>query len=562
MYRKDVVERVVKILKASGNLSEAHFSILNQDHKEDVLSILIQNGLDEDLVQIVLARAYALRRKTISSQMIEEKAFSLLPIKFMEKEEMIPFALVGRFLHVGIIDPTQITLNGQIKAMTHFNIECFVITPSMFQECLQYQPLRKLHESTKDKDKFDSSVNPKPKKRHFKNDDGELVAQFCDSILQSASELEVSDIHIEPFRGVARLRFRINGLLEIQEDYHEYLYHNYLAIVTRLKILADCDISEKRLPQDGAISYQDKNDHTVDTRFNILPGKYGERIVIRLLKNSPDLQIDKLGFRESDLVLLKEAVSAPQGMILVTGPTGSGKTTTLYAALQYTNDPTKNIMTAEDPVEYYLEGLGQVQINEKIGLGFQTTLRAFLRQDPEVILVGEIRDQETVDMAVKASLTGHLLLSSLHTNNAISTISRLSNMGVSDFMISAALSLVVSQRLARRNCTNCLIPDLSATKDITQHMGFAEEQINTISFQKGAGCDDCEHTGYKGRQGVYEVLSVTPDLEMAILNQANPQELLEVARLNGFYTMQDMGLDYIKSGVLCLEEYSRVLVVC
>ena len=315
------------------------------------------------------------------------------------------------------------------------------------------------------------------------------------------------------------------------------------------------------MPQDGAITFKAPDGEDVDTRFNVLPGKNGERICIRLLKGDPSLSIDKIGFKEADLQKLIDAITAPQGMVLVTGPTGSGKTTTLYGALQYINDPGTNIMTAEDPVEYYLEGLGQTQANEKIGLSFSSILRAFLRQDPEVILVGEIRDQETVEIAVKAALTGHLLLSTLHTNDAIATISRLLNMGVPSFMISAALSLVVAQRLARKNCPDCLVPDDTANPAALKYIGFTDEEIQSFQPKKGSGCASCDGSGYKGRQGIYEVLRVTPEVEEAILKQAQAPEILEAARVDNFMTMQEVGRDYIRDGVLCLEEFTRVLVV-
>ena len=270
------------------------------------------------------------------------------------------------------------------------------------------------------------------------------------------------------------MRFRIDGRLEVREEYSDYLLRHYLGVVTRFKIMADCDISEKRLPQDGGITIKYKNED-IDFRFNVLPGKNGERIVMRILKGDPSPSLSKLGFSETNYNNIIEAITAPQGMVLVTGPTGSGKTTTLYGCLQHINEPELNIMTAEDPVEYYLEGVGQTQANEKIGLTFNSILRAFLRQDPEVILVGEIRDQETVEIAVKAALTGHLLLSTLHTNDAIATITRLMNMGVPPFMIAAATSLIVAQRLGRPNCQNCLVDDTQATPDALRRLGFSEE---------------------------------------------------------------------------------------
>ena len=566
-YTKDVADRVLRILQASGQIdAEKMKEVMVQAESRSgrALALVMKELVDEELVMTVLSRAYALRRKNLTPEEVSVDAVSSIPKKMITDEHILPFAREGRFLRVGTVDPTKATLANQIKAISNQNVEFFLIKPSEYEACLQAEAVQEAVVGKQEAPAEQSAPEPKkaPRRRSaYDLDDPSLVIKFVDDILQHSIDTDTSDIHVEPYRDTARIRFRINGVLEAQDQFTDYLFHNYLAVVTRFKILADCDISEKRLPQDGAITFKTKDDEDVDTRFNVLPGKNGERICIRLLKGDPSLSIDKIGFKEADLQKLIEAITAPQGMVLVTGPTGSGKTTTLYGALQYINDPGTNIMTAEDPVEYYLEGLGQTQANEKIGLSFSAILRAFLRQDPEVILVGEIRDQETVEIAVKAALTGHLLLSTLHTNDAIATISRLLNMGVPSFMISAALSLVVAQRLARKNCQNCLVPDDSATPEALKYIGFTEEELQTFQPRKGGGCAACEGSGYKGRQGIYEVLRVTPQVEEAILKQAQAPEILEAARYDNFLTMQEVGRDYIRDGVLCLEEFTRVLVV-
>ena len=566
-YSKEVADRVLRILQAGGQLDQDELrDVMSQQNGKspEVLSSLIHNGFDEEVIQTILSRAYALRRKSVTPETIDKDTLKSLPIKFIKKEGIIPLAKEGRFLRVGAVDPTKATLGGQIKALTNFNVEFFVIKLSDFEACLETEDIKNLQTETEaaiDKKGDKPIVVQRRRTPRWNAEDASLVAAFCDDMLQASIDLDVSDIHIEPFRDTARIRFRINGVLEIMDSYSNYLFHNYSAVTTRLKILADCDISEKRIPQDGAITFKTKDGEDVDTRFNVLPSKNGERIVIRLLKGDPALSIEKIGFTDEDLTKLIEAISAPQGMVLVTGPTGSGKTTTLYAALQHINHPGKNIMTAEDPVEYYLEGLGQVQANEKIGLTFESILRAFLRQDPEVILVGEIRDQQTVEISVKAALTGHLLLSTLHTNDAISAITRLSNMGVPSFMISAALSLVVAQRLARKNCQSCLLPDTTVTEEILENIGFDADEIENTNFRKGGGCGECNGTGYKGRQGIYEVLRVTAPVEEKILANAQAPEILEAARLDGFKTMQEISKEYIRDGILSIEEYTRVLVV-
>ena len=341
---------------------------------------------------------------------------------------------------------------------------------------------------------------------------------------------------------------------------------NYNAIITRLKIISGCDISEKRLPQDGKLQFKNpepknEDDVDIDVRFSVIPAKEGERVVMRLLAAGPDLALEQIGLDSDDYDKLVTAITAPQGMVLVTGPTGSGKSTTLYGCIKKINKPGTNIMTAEDPVEFYLKGVGQVQANAEIGLTFESILKSFLRQDPEIILVGEIRDKSTVDISIKAALTGHLLLSTLHTNDAVSTVVRLTNMGVPNFMVASALSLIVAQRLARKNCSSCLKDDDKATKESLAQFGFTDNEINDFTPKKGEGCPACNNTGYKGRQGIYEVLKKTPNLEAAILRDARGDEMLEIAVKDGFKTMQVIGRNFIKNGILSIEEYSRILVV-
>ena len=338
-----------------------------------------------------------------------------------------------------------------------------------------------------------------------------------------------------------------------------FLYQQYDAIVARIKIISKLDIAERRKPQDGAASFStDKK--SVDLRVSILPTKNKERCVMRILdKSAGDVTLDQLGFETQDLDKLKKAVSSPQGMVLVTGPTGSGKTTTLYSILKHINKPEMNILTAEDPVEYELDGIGQVQVKESIGYTFEEALRSFLRQDPEVILVGEIRDQATVEIALKASLTGHLVFSTLHTNDAPSSITRLLNMGTPNYLISAALTLIMAQRLARKNCQECSIVDETITPKILNDIGLATALHDRAKIYKGKGCDKCGQSGYKGRMGIYEILVVDRDLKNGILQNLTQTELTQIAKKNGFKTMQEMGHDLLLSGDLSFSEYDRVI---
>ena len=564
VYSNDVADKVLRVLQSANRLDQQKLADARSSGtgaSSDVLERIIRTeGVEEDLVHTVLSRAYALRRTSLEAKEIDVRALPLIPASFIDEHHAIPFAVEQRFLRIGIVDPTTATLASQLKSVSNFNIEFQLITLTNFENLRGHERVKSVLDSAEKKKKQQARVGGKAKRSRFALDDDELVPEFCDHILHTALETGTSDIHIEPFRDIARVRFRIDGRLVVREEYSEYLLKHFLGVVTRFKILADCDISEKRLPQDGGITIQYQGED-IDFRFNVLPGKNGERIVMRILKGDPSLSLDKIGLSEVNYNNILEAITAPQGMVLVTGPTGSGKTTTLYGCLQHINDPELNIMTAEDPVEYYLEGVGQTQANEKIGFTFNSILRAFLRQDPEVILVGEIRDQETVEIAVKAALTGHLLLSTLHTNDAIATITRLMNMGVPPFMIAAATSLIVAQRLGRPNCPDCRAEDSQSTPESLMRIGFSEEEAHSIKPMIGVGCNTCGGSGYKGRRGVYEVLKITPSLEEAILKEALAPELLAAAKVDGFQTMQEIARDFIKDGVFSVAEYTRILVL-
>lgn len=562
IYSNDVADKVLRVLQSANRLdvqklAEARSS--GSGTSSEVLEKMIRSaGVDEEVVHTVLSRAYALRRIVLEPKQVDVRALPLIPVSFIDEHYALPFEVEQRFLRVAIVDPTTATQAGQLKSISNFNIEFQLMTLSNFEQLRGHERVKSVLDSFEKQQR--QQVAAKAKRSRFPADNDELVPEFCDHILHSALETGTSDIHIEPFRDIARVRFRIDGRLVIREEYSEYLFKNFLGVTTRFKILAECDISEKRLPQDGGITIPYAGED-VDFRFNVLPGKNGERIVMRILKGDPSLSLSKIGLTDLNYNRIVEAISAPQGMVLVTGPTGSGKTTTLYGCLQHINDPELNIMTAEDPVEYYLEGVGQTQANEKIGLSFNAILRAFLRQDPEVILVGEIRDQETVEIAVKAALTGHLLLSTLHTNDAIATITRLMNMGVPPFMIAAATSLIVAQRLGRPNCQNCLADDPQSNVDTLTRIGFTEEEAADVKAKIGVGCDKCGGSGYKGRRGVYEVLRISPSLEEAILKEALAPELLAAAKVDGFETMQEIARNFVKEGIFSIEEYSRILVL-
>ena len=397
---------------------------------------------------------------------------------------------------------------------------------------------------------------PKTKQVRLSSD----VVKSVDEIFTYAIESGVSDIHFELFKDRASIRIRKNGSLIEVDDYHEFINQNYNAVVARIKILANLDIAERRLPQDGKINFVTaKSKIDVDFRVSVLPTSLGERVVIRILNSSSlAMNVEDLGFAPDQLKDFIKAIDAPQGMVLVTGPTGSGKSTTLYGAINYLNKPNVNILTAEDPVEYTISGISQVQVREDIGLTFAGALRSFLRQDPEIILVGEIRDAETADIATKAALTGHLVLSTLHTNSAIGAISRLVNMGLPSYLISSALSLVVAQRLIRTNCKNCL-KDVVIDEELLSDYLKRYTEFKQITFKQGQGCNKCLGSGYDGRIAIHEVLSITNKIQSAINSHQSDGDIFDIAVKQGFKPMTASGIELLKKGIISFEEFVRAV---
>lgn len=513
-----------------------------------------------------------------------EVNYKNFPYKFCEKNGLTPIGYDGTTIIVGLCSPGGLNSMKNLSLLTGKKVTAKFIPLQVFIDFLMKQNnrlnLQETPHSNKPKkeikiphiqktiqkiksDKTNQNISPeileKPKSEKKTISFSGTVINGVDDILSHAIHVGVSDIHFEIFKDLADVRFRKNGTLEVANEYTKFVESNYNAIIARIKILANLDIAEKRLPQDGKVSYQSKNGTDVDFRISVLPTHLGERIVIRILNTaSLALSIDKLGFNEKQTEDFLEAIKAPQGLILVTGPTGSGKSTTLYGAINYLNKPGVNILTAEDPIEYTLSGIAQVQVREDIGLTFSSALRSFLRQDPEIILVGEIRDAETADIATKAALTGHLVLSTLHTNSAIGAIYRLTNMGLPAYLVSSSLSLVVAQRLMRLNCTNCIEEH---TLDVTKYKDLVElfPKTSVIKYKKGAGCSQCGYTGYFGRRAIHEVLMITPKLQEAISEQKTENEIQTIAEKQGFETMAKIAIHHIEIGELSPEEYLRVI---
>ena len=536
-------------------------TLSNEGGKTKLETSFELNITNPDKILTVLADSYSLPKVELKKIVITDKIKQLAALRYLRENIIVPFEFTSEIIKVAIPDSSKLGLIKNIKNITQLEPELYASSLTEIDNFYKRLENRKNSEELKSK-KLEVS---KKTEENVPIEVGSEVIVFGDKLIKEAITLGASDIHIEPFKDTAQIRFRIDGVLVVMEQFTKFLEKNYNAIVTRIKIISKLDIAERRMPQDGGSTFKlDKKE--IDLRISILPTKNNERIVMRILnKDEGAKSLDALGFQDQDLTNLTEAINSPQGMVLVTGPTGSGKTTTLYTILQTINKPSLNILTAEDPVEYELEGVGQVQVREDIGYTFESALRSFLRQDPEVILVGEIRDKATVDIALKAALTGHLVFSTIHTNDAPSTITRLQNMGTPDYLISAACSLIVAQRLARKTCADCRVPDEKISPKVLISIGFTDAEASRVKPVIGGGCENCNpggkktRAGYKGRMGIYEILKITKNVKSAILKKATTQELKEAALKDNFRTMQDMGREMILTGDLSFEEYQRVL---
>ncbi len=528
---------------------------------------------DEEKILDLLVKEQSLATVDLSSMPVTDEIKSVLPSNYVNMNFIAPFKVEGNTLHIAISDSSKLSLMRNLKTITKKDIELHAAKITHISDFIDKilkegeTTLETIQKRNKEKvQTFDYNVDEnaevleeKPEEDIEALENESEVIKFSTAVVAEAIKSGVSDIHIEPYRFNSRVRYRLDGMLAEQEHFSKFLHSNYGAVVTRFKIMGKLDIAERRLPQDGAIPFK-IDGKVVDLRLSILPTATNERIVMRVLnKDAGDISLEQLHFEESDLKILRKAIHGTQGLVLVTGPTGSGKTTTLYSILKEVSQPHLNILTAEDPVEYELDGVAQVQIRDDIGYDFSRALRSFLRQDPEIILVGEMRDKETVDIGLKAALTGHLVFSTLHTNDAPSSITRLQNMGTPDYLISAACTLVLAQRLARKTCTECREPDPDVTPKVLADFGFTVEQASRAKVFRGKGCPICKDSGYKGRMGIYEVLNITKAVKEAILRKATTPELREIAIKEGFRTMSDMGREMILTGDLNFREFDRIL---
>jgi type IV pilus assembly protein PilB len=533
-------------------------------------SALVKLGFlsDEDVTNF-LSRQYGVPAINLSYFEIDPAVVKLVPYETAKRYQILPLSRVGASLTIAMVDPTNVFAMDDIKFMTGFNIEPVVASESSIIEGIDKaygtskeeeleQVMQSMNEFGEGGDiELQAEEQEMELKELEKAADEAPIVKLVNLVLTDAVKRGASDIHMEPYEKEFRVRFRIDGVLQSIMNPPLKLKD---AITSRLKIMAKLDISEKRLPQDGRIMLKMQiggKKKQLDFRVSTLPTLWGEKIVLRLLdKENLRLDMTKLGFEAESLVKFEKAILKPYGMVLVTGPTGSGKTNTLYSSISRLNQPDTNIMTAEDPVEFQLGGVNQVQMKEQIGLNFAAALRAFLRQDPNIILVGEIRDFETAEIAIKAALTGHLVLSTLHTNGAPETITRLMNMGIEPFLVATSVHLICAQRLVRRICKDCAEPVEVPVQALIEE-GYTPEEAKTVQIMKGKGCATCNKTGYKGRTGLYEVMEVDDDIRELVLVGASALELKKKAIERGMITLRRSGLIKVAQGWTTLEEVAR-----
>ncbi len=519
--------------------------------------VLVKLGLVQELeITKLLARQYRLPAVDLSRFEVDPKLVKLIPADLATKHVVLPLKREGRTLTIAMADPTDHGLLEDLKFITRYDLFPVIAGEYTLRALIEkhYESSdQQLQSILKDMEGLADDVEvleEEEEETGAANVDDAPVVKLINGLLTDAVKRGASDIHIEPFEHEIRVRYRVDGaLLEVMKPPLKMK----AALTSRVKILSQLNIAERRVPQDGRLKLK-MGTRVIDFRVSTLPVLFGEKIVLRILdKGNLTLDLTKFGFEPKAEQDLMKAILNPYGMVLVTGPTGSGKTTTLYSCLQRINTIDTNIMTAEDPVEYNLMGINQVLVRTDIGLSFAAALKAFLRQDPNIIMIGEIRDLETGGIAIKAALTGHLVLSTLHTNDAPSTITRMIDMGVEAFNVASAVNLVVAQRLVRRICKECKAPHTYGDDEL-RSLGTDLDSLRKIKFMKGGGCDACSGTGYKGRQGLYEVMALSPELRRMILRGASVAELQEQAVAEGMLTLRMDGMKKIARGVTTLEE--------
>jgi type IV pilus assembly protein PilB len=569
------LSRIGELLVKAGKLTPERLQqalAAQQDQGGRLGTHLVRMGFieDEDLVEF-LSQRYGVPAINLGEVEVDEAILKVIPPDVCRKYTILPVSKAGAKLTIAMVDPTNVFAMDDIKFMTGYNVEPVVASESSLRTAIDDYygsthsiELKKVMEDLAVADDTDLEVLEEEEDLDLaaleQQSEEAPVVRLVNIILTDAIKRGASDIHIEPYEKEYRVRYRIDGLLYEMMRPPLKLKE---AITSRIKIMAKLDIAEKRLPQDGRIKIKTRLANKIkdlDFRVSVLPTIFGEKIVMRLLdKDALMLDMTKLGFETDPLRRFEQAIFRPYGMVLVTGPTGSGKTNTLYSALSRINTPEVNIMTAEDPVEFNLQGINQVQMKEQIGLNFAAALRSFLRQDPNIVLVGEIRDFETVEVAIKAAMTGHLVLSTLHTNDAPSSINRMMNMGIEPFLVASSVHLVVAQRLVRTICLQCK-EAADVQPQALVNIGFNKAELKALKLFRGRGCERCSGTGYKGRVGLFEVMEIDDEVRELILSGGSAYELRQKALQNGMVSLRLSGLQKIRDGITTIEEVIRETV--
>lgn len=578
-FKINISKRLGEMLVLNSFITREQLNEALEEQKKSGLKlgqILIEKGfITEKQLLEFLSKQFSIKFIELSNLDLSPDIVSLIPESIARRYNLIAIKKDQNLLSVAMIDPLNIVVLDELKLMTGFNIEpIFSLEDDISSAIEKYygnkssqQALDEILKKTQS-DESDEELSLVEKKDDEKDDiislenknEAAPIIKMVNIIISSAIKAHASDIHIEPSYKETRVRFRIDGVLHPQPPIPKK-FHN--AIVSRLKIMATLDISERRIPQDGRIKIR-LMDKEIDLRVSVLPCVFGEKIVMRILDSSGlKLRLDDLGFEPENLAIFSKCIKAPHGINLITGPTGSGKSTTLYSALATLNAPDVNISTIEDPVEYNLDGINQVSVNADVGLTFANGLRSFLRQDPDIIMVGEIRDFETMSTAITAAMTGHLVFSTLHTNDAAGSITRIGMMGIEPFLTSSTLLMIVAQRLVRTVCTSCreayevqpeLITGLGAPKNLVDQ----NLQNGKLILYKGKGCDRCTGTGYKGRVGIHEILEVTDPIRKLIIDKADANQIKDVAKKNGMITLRESAIRKMLMGLTTVEEIIRV----
>ena len=541
---------------------------IQQQKGGTVKDILVNLGfVNEKDLMAALSQGLGIPPIALSRFKIDPEILKLVPKDIAKKYQIVPVSKVGTILTIATADPLNVFMMDSIRTATGFETGTIIASQKDVQDVIEKYygedtrvALDELVKDMKSEDleiiRADEEGKAVDSEKLFKIVEEAPVVKLTNMILQGAIKSKASDVLVEPMEDALRIRYRIDGVLKDAESLSKNMHD---PIVSRIKVMSQLNIAERRLPQDGRFKLK-INDNEVDFRVSILPSSRGEKVALRVLdKSGAMLDIEKLGFEKDTLKTLTKCASQPHGMILVCGPTGSGKTTTLYSLLKYVHDPEKNLITVEDPVEYQIQGVNQVTVRTEVKLTFASSLRSILRQDPDVIMIGEIRDFDTVDVAIKSALTGHLVLSTLHTTTASGSVVRLINMGVEPFLISASLISIVSQRLIRKLCPKCREAYKPSDSAVSK-LGLDGKKLKDVTFYRSKGCDQCLNNGYKGRIGICEVLTMSPAIRDMILKKGKESEIKELARKEGMRTLREDGLLRVLTGVTSLEEMLRVTV--